>query len=211
MNRAPHGGGAGRRGRRCSSLHQMHSTEVVVAGPEGWTASAPARRRDGRPPSRGSRSASSPPIARRSCSHDPEAGVDRRRPRRLARRARRRARGDARPRWRSSARGARAIRAVVGPTISQRAYEVGPEFLDRFLDEEAGNERFFAPGRGDRLRCSTCPASSSRRLRGAGVADVAWIGACTYSDAGALLRYRRTTQAGEPDYGRLISAIALTP
>ena len=40
------------------------------------------------------------------------------------------------------------VRAAVGPTISQRAYEVGPEFLDRFRDEEDGFERYFAPGAG---------------------------------------------------------------
>ena len=44
-----------------------------------------------------------------------------------------------------------SVRAAVGPTISQRAYEVGPEFLKRFQAEEAGYERFFASGRGDRL------------------------------------------------------------
>src|SRR5690606_20863685 len=43
------------------------------------------------------------------------------------------------------------IRAVIGPTISQRAYEVGPEFQDAFLAEDDGAARFFAQGNGDRL------------------------------------------------------------
>lgn len=38
------------------------------------------------------------------------------------------------------------ITAVVGPSISQRAYEVGPEFLDAFLMEDQSNARFFAGG-----------------------------------------------------------------
>ena len=64
-----------------------------------------------------------------------------------------------------------AVRAVVGPTISQRAYEVGPEFFDRFRAEEAGFERFFAPGAGDRLRFDLPgfvlrPAARRRRRRG---------------------------------------------
>ena len=39
------------------------------------------------------------------------------------------------------------IRAVIGPAISQRAYEVGPEFVERFLDDDPENGRFFAGGR----------------------------------------------------------------
>jgi copper oxidase (laccase) domain-containing protein len=34
---------------------------------------------------------------------------------------------------------------------------------------------------------------------------------CTYADPERFYSYRRTTHRGEPDYGRLISAIALTP
>ena len=111
-------------------------------------------------------------------------------------------------RWCGSAPAASAIRAAVGPTISQRAYEVGPEFLDRFLAEEAGYDRFFVPGAGDRLRFDL-PGFVLDRLREAGVGEAAWIGACTYSDPDRFFSYRRSTQAGEPDYGRLISAIRL--
>ena len=89
-------------------------------------------------------------------------------------------------RWSGSARGATAVRAAVGPTISQRAYEVGPEFFDRFRAEEAGYERFFAPGAGDRLRFDL-PGFVLDRLRAAGVGEAAWIGACTYLRAGAVL------------------------
>ena len=61
-----------------------------------------------------------------------------------------------------------SVRAAVGPTISQRAYEVGPEFFDRFRAEEDGYERFFAPGQGDRLRFDL-PGFVLGRLRAAGV------------------------------------------
>jgi YfiH family protein len=101
-----------------------------------------------------------------------------------------------------------AITAAVGPTISQAAYEVGPEFLDRFREEEAGLERFFAPAAGDRLRFDL-PGFVLHRLREAGIAEAEWIGRCTYSDPARFFSYRRTTHAGEPDYGRLISAIRL--
>ena len=47
--------------------------------------------------------------------------------------------------------GARAdrIAAIIGPSISQRAYEVGPEFMDAFLAEDPAFDRFFAGGEGD--------------------------------------------------------------
>ena len=43
------------------------------------------------------------------------------------------------------------IHAVIGPSISQKAYEVGPEFFEEFLDEDPENARYFAGGSGDRL------------------------------------------------------------
>jgi YfiH family protein len=101
-----------------------------------------------------------------------------------------------------------AIRAAVGPTISQRAYEVGPEFFDRFRDEAAGYERFFVPGPGDRLRFDL-PGFVVHRLREAGVGAAGWIGFCTHSDPDRFFSYRRAVRAEEPDYGRLISVIRL--
>lgn len=106
--------------------------------------------------------------------------------------------------------GARRERTVaaIGPTISQRAYEVGPEFVERFLDEDPGYGRFFAGGRGDRAMFDL-PGFCLHRLREAGVDDAAWTGHCTYSDAARFYSYRRSCHAGEPDYGRLVAAIAL--
>ena len=101
-----------------------------------------------------------------------------------------------------------AISAVIGPCISQAAYEVGPEFLDAFRDEDPANTRFFANGPGDRLLFDL-PGFGLHRLRSAGVGAAEWIGHCTYRDSERFYSYRRTTHAGEADYGRLISAIRL--
>ena len=100
------------------------------------------------------------------------------------------------------------IVAVIGPTISQRAYEVGPEFLDQFLADDAGNARFFAQGKGDRLQFDL-PSFGLHRLRAAGVGTAQWCGHCTYSDPARFFSYRRATHAGEADYGRLMSVICL--
>lgn len=98
------------------------------------------------------------------------------------------------------------IVAVIGPSISQRAYEVGPEFFDRFEAEDPDASRFFAGGEGDRMLFDL-PGYGLHRLRGAGVAAASWIGHCTYSDPSRFFSYRRSVHAREADYGRLISVI----
>lgn len=100
------------------------------------------------------------------------------------------------------------ITAVIGPSISQRAYEVGPEFLDDFIAEDPANSRFFANGEGDRYMFDL-PAYGLHRLRRAGVGQAEWTRHCTYSDPARFFSYRRTTHAREADYGRMISAIRL--
>jgi len=98
--------------------------------------------------------------------------------------------------------------AVIGPTIGPDAYEVGPEFVDRFLADTPGNARFFAEASGDRARFDL-PAYSLHRLREAGIGHAEWTGHCTYSDPARFYSYRRAVHRGEADYGRLLSAIRL--
>lgn len=100
------------------------------------------------------------------------------------------------------------IRAVIGPSISQRAYEVGPEFFDTFLDEDPDNTRFFAGGDGDRMHFDL-PGYGLSRLRRAGLGSAEWTRHCTYFDPDRFYSYRRSVHAKDPDYGRLISAIVL--
>jgi polyphenol oxidase len=101
-----------------------------------------------------------------------------------------------------------AIRAAIGPTISQQAYEVGPELFDRFRDEDPESTRYFANGQGDRFQFDL-PGYALFRLRRAGIGDAEWTRACTYSDEERFYSYRRATHRSEADYGRLISAIRL--
>ncbi|KPA20931.1 Laccase domain protein YfiH [Shimia sp. SK013] len=99
-------------------------------------------------------------------------------------------------------------KAVIGPSISQAAYEVGPEFLDAFIAHTPENSRFFAQGEGDRMQFDL-PSYGLHRLRTAGIGAAEWTRHCTYADAGRFYSYRRTTHAREADYGRLISVIRL--
>ncbi|WP_413718042.1 peptidoglycan editing factor PgeF [Silicimonas sp. MF1-12-2] len=100
------------------------------------------------------------------------------------------------------------IVAAIGPTISQQAYEVGPEFLETFLAEDPESARFFANGTGDRYHFDLV-GYSLNRLRTAGIADVEWIRRCTYSEPERFYSYRRSVHNKEADYGRLISVIRL--
>ncbi len=100
------------------------------------------------------------------------------------------------------------IAVAIGPTISQRSYEVGPEFLDQVLAGDDRAARFFANGDGDRLRFDL-PGYGLWRLRRAGVAEAEWTRHCTYSDPARFFSYRRSVHQQEADYGRLISAIRI--
>ncbi|MEO1472221.1 MAG: peptidoglycan editing factor PgeF [Pseudomonadota bacterium] len=100
------------------------------------------------------------------------------------------------------------VRAALGPVISQRAYEVGPEFVERFLDEDPETARFFAGGQGDRAMFDL-PGFCLARLNEAGIGNAAWTGHCTYSDEARFYSYRRACHRSEPDYGRLVAAITL--
>ena len=101
------------------------------------------------------------------------------------------------------------ITAVLGPTISQGAYEVGPEFKERFLQEHPDNTRYFKPSERAEHFMFDLPAFITDKLQALGLGTVADLALCTYADEDRFFSYRRTTHRKEPDYGRQISAIAL--
>ncbi len=98
--------------------------------------------------------------------------------------------------------------ATVGPTISQDNYEVGPEFIDRFIALDAGNERFFRSSSKPDHAMFDLPGYIVTRLNNADV-EARWTGQCTYAHEDDFYSYRRATHRGEPDYGRQLSAIVL--
>ncbi len=108
--------------------------------------------------------------------------------------------------------GARADRivAVVGPCIGPRSYEVGMDFLDRFGAEDPGSTRFFRLGVTADKRLFDLPAYVLDRLARAGIEGAEWIGRDTCTEEAAFFSNRRAVKREEGDYGRLLSAIALT-
>jgi len=102
------------------------------------------------------------------------------------------------------------IRAAIGPCISQANYEVGWEFRDRFLESGLKQRQFFTPSDREGHYRFDLAGYVAHRLTMAGVAAVEPPGICTYPPGNGFFSFRRTTHAGEPDYGRQISAIVLT-
>ena len=100
------------------------------------------------------------------------------------------------------------IVAVLGPSISQANYEVGPELVAQFTQDDPANGRFFAPSPRTGHAQFDLPGYTVARLAAAGV-TAAGMDVCTYAESARFFSYRRTTHRGEPDYGRQISAIVL--
>jgi len=99
--------------------------------------------------------------------------------------------------------------AVIGPTISQRAYEVGSDYVERFLAEEPASSPFFMTDDSCGEPHFDLAGYVAERLTRAGVGTVSDLGLCTYCDETRLFSYRRSQHHGEDDYGRQISAIVL--
>ncbi|MCG6857808.1 MAG: peptidoglycan editing factor PgeF [Salaquimonas sp.] len=98
--------------------------------------------------------------------------------------------------------------ATLGPTIGKDNYEVGPEFVERFIEADRENARFLRPSPKEGHSLFDLPAYILSRLHAAGV-DASWTGHCTYDDEARFFSYRRKTHRGEADYGRQISAIVI--
>lgn len=108
--------------------------------------------------------------------------------------------------------GARAadIRAAIGPCIGRADYEVGWELRDKFLEQGGLRmRRFFGPGGKEGHYQFDLEDYAAHRLEKAGIAAVEKLGISTYPADCGFFSYRRATHAGEPDYGRQVSAIAL--
>lgn len=99
--------------------------------------------------------------------------------------------------------------AVVGPCIAQASYEVGADFQERFEHHDPGCDRFFIAGDSADKRRFDLPGFVLWRLEQAGIGQAAWTGHDTAADAEQFFSNRRAHLNGEPDFGRLMSAIGL--
>jgi YfiH family protein len=100
------------------------------------------------------------------------------------------------------------IVAAIGPLIRQHSYEVGGEFVERFVEADAENALFFVPSAREGHSMFDLAGFIRTRLENTGVLMIDDIGIDTYSDD-RFYSYRRSVHCKEPDYGRHVHAIAL--
>lgn len=100
------------------------------------------------------------------------------------------------------------IVAVLGPSIGPDNYEVGPEFVARFVEADGENIGYFRPSANPGHSMFDLNRYTIDRLRKAGV-TAEGLGRCTYAEEDLFYSYRRTTHRKEADYGRQVSAIVL--
>jgi YfiH family protein len=103
----------------------------------------------------------------------------------------------------------RCIHAAVGPCIAQASYEVGPEFPQLFLRQDPDNYCFFIASKRDGRFMFDLPGYVISRLRSLTIGEVEHVDRDTCAEADMFFSYRRATLAGEKDYGRGLSVIAL--
>ena len=100
------------------------------------------------------------------------------------------------------------IIAAIGPLIRQPSYEVGHEFVARFIEADADNARFFLPSAREGHAMFDLAGYIRQRLESAGILVIDDIGVDTYADEN-FFSYRRSVHRNEPDYGRHVHAIVL--
>jgi YfiH family protein len=103
------------------------------------------------------------------------------------------------------------IDVAIGPCIAQASYEVGPEFYQDFIDEDAAHEDFFKTAKRPDHFQFDLSGYIERRLSGLGLASVSAQRVDTCGDPERFYSYRRCMLNGQEDYGRLLSVIVLEP
>jgi polyphenol oxidase len=98
--------------------------------------------------------------------------------------------------------------AAIGPLIRQPSYEVGSEFVVRFIEADADNAMFFLPAARDGHSMFDLGGFIRMRLENAGILMIDDLDVDTYADE-RFYSYRRSVHRNEPDYGRHVHAIIL--
>src|SRR6202161_3448590 len=89
--------------------------------------------------------------------------------------------------------------AAIGPLIRQHSYEVGGEFVERFMAADAENALFFIPSAREGHAMFDLAGFIRTRLENAGVLMIDDVGVDTYSDE-RFYSYRRSVHRKEPEY-----------
>ncbi|HZY49983.1 MAG TPA: peptidoglycan editing factor PgeF, partial [Devosia sp.] len=100
------------------------------------------------------------------------------------------------------------IRAAIGPTISGRNYEVGPETAAQIVALDKAAAAHISIPEGKTREHFDIPGLLMEQLFGAGVGLVSDLGMCTYASPGVFFSHRYATHHGTTT-GRQIAIIGL--
>lgn len=102
------------------------------------------------------------------------------------------------------------IRAVIGPMIHQKSYQISQEFYDNFIAENSDNKKFFKNDDQHQGRyLFDLLAYIMQKLQQAGVQNIENTNIDTYPEDSTFFSYRRATHQGIADCGRNISLIVI--
>ncbi len=101
------------------------------------------------------------------------------------------------------------IAAAIGPTIAQASYEVDAPFREHFTPADDSHFVSAALREGTPRWLFDLPGYITARLSRAGLTQIHDLARDTFQASERYHSYRRASQRGEPNYGRLIALIAL--
>lgn len=101
------------------------------------------------------------------------------------------------------------IAAAIGPTIAQASYEVDAPFRENFTSDDDQHFTSAPLREGVERWLFDLPGYISARLSSAGITTIHDCECDTYAEGSGYFSYRKSTQKGEPNYGRQLSAIGL--
>lgn len=105
--------------------------------------------------------------------------------------------------------GAKKIKALIGPMICQKSYEVSQEFFDDFLVENSTNQKFFKDGIQPGKYLFDLPSYVEEKLQAEGIEKIENLQIDTYENEENFFSFRRSTHRGEKDCGRNVSLIVV--
>lgn len=101
------------------------------------------------------------------------------------------------------------IETCIGACIRQPSYEVGPEYVERFVTEDSRSNAFFAPSAKPSHSMFDLPGYVKMRLAKAAVGKISDIEKDTCSNPEKFFSCRRAFLKGENGFGNGLSAIRI--
>lgn len=103
--------------------------------------------------------------------------------------------------------GAKNIKAVIGPMIQQKSYEISQEFFDDFIAEDEANKVFFIKISKPEKYLFDLNSYVEKKLRLSGVKEIENQKVDTHEMEKEYFSFRRSGNLGEKDCGRNVSVI----